>query len=965
MMTINPDSSERRPVLSPESSGKESMHARIKVIVAGADANPLAGKPWWDMLRAVGFDVQILNGAIEGLWQLRSDPGDLLIVDGSVSDLPPAGVVDALRMDDRTRHLPLILVEPPDGMPREDLVHVITRATAPEEVVALVEDVLTTSSASRLLRAPALELSVLKTAADQLAAGRSFPAFAGLMANELRARVGVGWVRFWRRDAERGTWILSVQEGAVREPNVQLVEMVAHGSRAYVHRDEQGDVVSVPILVGERVESVIQLGDTARALTDPKALAERLSLLLGLALARENETEEWAKTSRELDLYYEMAHATRYTLTIEHMARFALESLHRVIDYDVAGLLVLGEPANLTLRRHRGVQDELVERARSHILTTLRINSGLDLGDDVETVVDVVDAPARAAPDKLRSFVNVPLTLGGSLSGLIHVSSTRENAFRDRDVALLNRLSSVVVSSIQGARDVLAAVQSRIERMVEHMTDGVLMLDGRGEVIAINASARAILKLSGPVTTRIRLSEVVPALGFDPLSLMASERKSLRRLVWVDASAYQAQLSPVEDSQGALAGVVVAFRNFTEEKRLDDMKSEFINIVSHELRSPLEAVQNAISLVLSPSLGGLTERQARFLELARGGVEHLLGVVSELRELSKLEAGKTRIVLTPIDVAEPIRTVQARLQARADEKRIRFEARIDDEMPSVYGETALIEKILTSLVGNALKFTPPGGAVDVEARATWEEWGSARRRAVAVTVRDTGPGIPKEQLESIFDKFQRLGRGPGDSSYCVGAPPPTRWAEGSSGTGFGLPMGLPMIREVVSAHHGRIWAESELGRGSRLTFIIPVLSEGELFLRSLDREVDRARRVPAPLALVLLRLRDRERLLKELGSEEYEALLREMDSCAQRTIRRSTDRIELRRDKGEIAALLLDTPQLGGEAFGQRLGEELRRLASRAGVHFEIARGCAVFPEDAATAARLYELAGDRALGRA
>jgi signal transduction histidine kinase len=149
---------------------------------------------------------------------------------------------------------------------------------------------------------------------------------------------------------------------------------------------------------------------------------------------------------------------------------------------------------------------------------------------------------------------------------------------------------------------------------------------------------------------------------------MRSERRSIKKLVCLRGAAYQMQISPVEDEKGELAGIVLAFRDFEEEKKADEMKTELVNVVSHELRTPLTAIRNALSLLGGTKLGSLSPGQNRFVDLAKRNVEQLIGIINDLLDLSKIEAGKMQLELAPAAMAQEMEDALASLQPQAEAK---------------------------------------------------------------------------------------------------------------------------------------------------------------------------------------------------------------------------------------------------------------------------------------------------------
>ena len=793
-----------------------------------------------------------------------------------------------------------------------------------------------------------VEMATLRRAGALISRGASTSDVARAIATELVGRNGVRRAGLALRSRDGQEWEAVVDVGADKIPAIHLAEKAASDGSTRVENQGELEVVSVPLLVRGHAEGVWQIchDGTQREVV---ALAERLSFLLAASLARERDTESWQKAARALDLIYDMAGATRYSLDLHHVAQYVIDSLHKIVDYDAAGLLLLEQPPLLRIQTRFQASESLVAWLRNHMLSTLRVTCGVDVEEEVDLRVSRVNGTSeepQEGPAKMRSFVNVPLSAGDGVAGLIHVSRSTKNAFSDEDISFIHRAANFLASSVEGVRDVLATVKGRIEQMVEHMTDGVLMVNCRGEVLAMNAAARSILQVDSAPGRPAAFAELKRVLEFDPLAVMQTERRVTRKGFAVRGVPYQALLSPVESADGELNGTVMAFRNFSEEKKIDEMKSGFIKTVSHEIRTPLTATKNAIALLAGPRLGELNPNQFRFLNVAKRNIEQLIEMVNDLLDVSKIEAGKMDIVLEPLHLGEAIESCLTGLRPHADEKGIALESVVSPDLPLVYGGSGAIQRILMNLVGNSLKFTDRGGTVRVGASPVGDGSDQERLPGVRVEVSDTGIGIPEDQLEAIFEKFHQV-----DDSRSGDVP----------GTG----LGLTITRELVKAHHGRIWAESEPGQGSRFIFVIPVLSEDELFFRALGQDVDRAQKASCPLALLVIRLLNLEAVLVRIGEQGRQALVRSMEAAAENTTRRSSDRVLPRRESLELVVVLPDTPQEGGTAFVHRLIESMRStLPSTHGgtaTDFELNWGIAMFPEEAVTPKSLYQLASDRA----
>lgn len=228
-------------------------------------------------------------------------------------------------------------------------------------------------------------------------------------------------------------------------------------------------------------------------------------------------------------------------------------------------------------------------------------------------------------------------------------------------------------------------------------------------------------------------------------------------------------------------------------REVDRMKSDFYALMSHELRTPLASIQEGTSLLLEGLGGEIAERQRKLLTIIAEESKRLIELVSSLLDLSKLEAGMLGYTFATADLLPLIAKSVDEVAPLAEAKKISIEQDIR-ELPPARMDSERILQVMRNLIGNALKFTPNGGVVCVSARSVEE--------GISVSVADTGPGIPKPHLTAIFDKYRQAGEaGPGSLK----------------GTG----LGLAIVKHIIQAHGGKVWAESDPGRGSIFIFILP------------------------------------------------------------------------------------------------------------------------------------------------
>jgi signal transduction histidine kinase len=240
-----------------------------------------------------------------------------------------------------------------------------------------------------------------------------------------------------------------------------------------------------------------------------------------------------------------------------------------------------------------------------------------------------------------------------------------------------------------------------------------------------------------------------------------------------------------------LAAAEVATREALEVA--SQHKSDFLAGMSHELRTPLNAVIGFAEVLSGQNFGPLNERQAEYVEDIRVAGRHLLALINDVLDLSKVEAGRMDISPEWFSLTEAVTASVQLVRPRADQGRLDLVVDVTPEAEEAYGDRLRVQQVLVNLLSNAVKFTPTGGTVTVSTTADEE--------GVIVSVRDTGIGIHAEDLPRVFEDFQQAGS-------------PDRAREGTG-------LGLALSRRFLELHGGEIWAESEPGRGSAFTFWLP------------------------------------------------------------------------------------------------------------------------------------------------
>ena len=263
------------------------------------------------------------------------------------------------------------------------------------------------------------------------------------------------------------------------------------------------------------------------------------------------------------------------------------------------------------------------------------------------------------------------------------------------------------------------------------------------------------------------------------------------------------RIKPRNDELSQLAGELTRISEKLEE--LERLKSAFISSVSHQFKSPLTAIEGYIDFFIEGIDTGIEkEKQIKALNIMKHNASRLGKLINDVLDLAEIEAGQLEVKKQPLKLGEILKEKAGEFQPLAREKEIEIEVKIEEKMGQVLGDRKKLGKVLDNLLSNALKFTPRKGKVVIEAKETGDQAGESSG-FVEVSISDTGCGIPETEISKVFDKFRRL------------APEDETVMEELKGPG----LGLAVAKGIVEAQGGKIWVESELGKGSKFIFTLP------------------------------------------------------------------------------------------------------------------------------------------------
>lgn len=366
-----------------------------------------------------------------------------------------------------------------------------------------------------------------------------------------------------------------------------------------------------------------------------------------------------------------------------------------------------------------------------------------------------------------------------------------------RELGELGQAFNAMTRRLRASSEEVARVRTRLEATLAGLSDGVVITDGDGTVVRMNAAAARMLGAVAPTAAGqpfVRVSRDHELAGLLRLALddpfgrpprTVTVEHGLGRRV-LDAAAQRLT------GTGEPLGLVV-LRDVTELRRLEQVRREFVANVSHELRTPLSSIKALVETLEAGAVDD-PEVSSDFLRRIVGEVDRLAALVDELLDLARLESGRVALRTEPLDPADLLGQAVERLLPQLERARLRLTLAVAADAPPVLADRARVEQVMLNLVHNAVKFTPPGGAIGVSA-APEGAW-------LRVDVRDTGVGVPPDELPRLFERFYKADK-----------------ARRSDGTG----LGLAIAKHIVQAHGGAIWAESETGVGSTFSFTLPLV----------------------------------------------------------------------------------------------------------------------------------------------
>jgi PAS domain S-box-containing protein len=605
-----------------------------------------------------------------------------------------------------------------------------------------------------------------------------------------------------------------LQEGlpgwVIRERQTALVYDTAQDARWYATSTSTParSALAVPILSDQRLLGVLILTHSrpGHFTADHVQIMEAAADHMALAVRNARLYEAQRRSTQRQTALYEVLRAVSAQFDGISIAATAVEVMSHFTDWaHVALLLADPDRQSWTVRAVRGQPSLALGFSTSiapdvmyanHLAATLQ-----------STTAPEPDATAASERDAItaRALLTVPLWHGGTLLGLLLIEGDAPTRFSGEDHSLAQSLADVIALALNNAQlyQYINDERSRLQASIRFNRDGILLLGMNRRILVINETALQLLALPGEPEQW--LNESLARV----MALVRARSKAAVRAAIAELRRLQSGEEPPAEGDYDIAGRMIhwtslpvlsnaqpigrliVLRDVTAEHQLNTLREDLTSTLVHDLRNPVSVVLGALDLLNTAVLSG---DQVEVVQVARHGAQRLLDLVNAILDVNRLESGQLQLEREPLKLAFVVAEVVGLQQILAHDKQQTLESHVPLDLPLIQADLEIIRRVLQNLIGNAIKFTPPGGQITISA---WLA-GEATPQLV-VSIKDNGPGLPPELQARLFQKFV-TGR--------------------VRGRGSGL--GLTFCRLAVEAHGGRIWLEPSPGPGADFRFALPV-----------------------------------------------------------------------------------------------------------------------------------------------
>jgi two-component system, OmpR family, phosphate regulon sensor histidine kinase PhoR len=505
----------------------------------------------------------------------------------------------------------------------------------------------------------------------------------------------------------------------------------------------------------------------------------------------------------ELKTLGKISRTVTSSLDLDSVLEAVVDAAVEITNAEEGSLLLIDDVSGeLYMRAARNFQEDFVRTFRLPVHDSL---AGEVLRTGKPLIIDEEHPQKIKTSYLVHTLIYVPLAIKGKVIGVLGVDNRSSGSmFNEHHLTLISAMADIAAIAIENAKlfTHTEIERNKLETILQNIEDCVILADSNRELLFINRTARLAFGISEREIVTGKLIETV-VHNQDLLEIFDQHQNQSRHrneITLDDGRVLNAQFTSIP----GVDLVAVTMQDITRLKELNKIKSDFVNAVSHDIRSPLTAIVGYVDLIART--GSLNDQQVEYVRRVQSSVRDITYLINDLLDLGKIEAGLDTGFET-LHLAPIIRQTLDGLQGQLTQKPITLQLQVPADLPQVLGNPMRLRQMITNLVANAIQYTQPGGLVEVMA--------SYEKEQVIFRVRDTGIGISPTDQPFIFEKFFR-GKNVQNSS-----------------AGSGL--GLSIVKSIVDNHQGRIWVDSVIGQGSTFTVVLPIAEQrGES--AQLDRE---------------------------------------------------------------------------------------------------------------------------------
>ena len=406
----------------------------------------------------------------------------------------------------------------------------------------------------------------------------------------------------------------------------------------------------------------------------------------------------------------------------------------------------------------------------------------------ITLIIAVVTSRSITKPIELLTN-KAELMTGGNIS-LITVQDKQKAGY---EISKLIDTFNILMKQIQTNMNEISSEKNKLETILMHLTDGVLAFNTNGRIVHANPVAKKMLN----ITSERTFEEIFQKYDFQEdleKIIYLDEWSATDRVISADGKYYNVFFAPFRDEKDMPTGVIVVVHDTTKQSKLDDMRKEFVSNVSHELKTPLTSIKTYTETLLEEGNELDEESKERFLNVILSEANRMSRLVADLLQLSKFDYKNVAWNKVNFDVAELTKQICEKHKIQAEKKNQIVECYVTSNVPEVYGDRDGIERVITNILINSVKYTPEEGNIKVYIGAVHDD--------AYIKIIDNGIGIPEKDLPRVFERFYRVDK--------------ARSRE-MGGTG----LGLPIAKEIIEANNGSISIKSEVGKGTEVVIKIP------------------------------------------------------------------------------------------------------------------------------------------------